>query len=210
MRKIMFSDEYGLTRAVLEGRKTQTRRIVHESALNDWEIHDKYHNLPDAVGHRMDFEYFMSKYARYEVGEKVAVAQAYKNIESELPVPISDNEFEQKQAYHIYGDKAGWNNKMFVSADLMPHRIRITNVRVERLQDISPEDCKAEGIWFNAEDKAWYYGEAGSRYRLISSDPYDWKVMARAAFMRLIDYTCGKGVWDSNPWVFVYNFELVQ
>lgn len=35
----------------------------------------------------------------------------------------------------------GWDNKMFVRAEHMPHRIRITDIRVERLQDISDEDC---------------------------------------------------------------------
>lgn len=37
MKKIMFNDKYGLTKAVLEGRKTQTRRIVNESLIDEYD-----------------------------------------------------------------------------------------------------------------------------------------------------------------------------
>lgn len=98
----------------------------------------------------------------------------------------------------------GWKNKMFVKADLMPHHICITNIRVERLQDISEEDCLKEGIW--RDDNVglegvtyWYHGLANSSFRT-----------AKEAYASLIDKISGKGTWESNPWVFVYDFELVK
>ena len=42
---------------------------------------------------------------------------------------------------------AGWSNTMFTKADLMPHHIRITDIKIERLQNISDEDCFKEGIF---------------------------------------------------------------
>lgn len=54
----------------------------------------------------------------YHAGEVVAIAQKYRECNRNV----------------CLADKAGWNNKMFVLADLMPNRIRITSRRVERLQ----------------------------------------------------------------------------
>lgn len=45
-----------------------------------------------------------------------------------------------------FKDKASWNNKRFVKGDLMPHQIRIIDVRIERPQDITDESCLKEGI----------------------------------------------------------------
>ena len=119
MKKIMFSDAFCLTKAVLNGSKTMTRRVLRDNVpLGNWEETQKH--LP------------------YKVGEVVAIAQSYKEI-----YPNAD--------FEMIGDKfmtesAGWTNKMFVRADLMPHHIRITDVKIERLQDISDEDCTKEGV----------------------------------------------------------------
>jgi len=179
MKKVMFNDKYGLTQAVLDGRKTMTRRIVPERYLGEFpnEV-----DLCEAIynGHA-----FMK-------GEVVAVAQAYKDILS----PDS------------WSNDAGFANKMFVKANLMPHKIRITSVRVERLQDISDEDCLREGImrkWIEAGSLYHYYlpGVPVNNKHDIYSTPID-------AFAALIDKISGKGTWYKNPFVFVYEFELVK
>ena len=135
MKKIMFSDKFRLTQAVLDGRKTQTRRIVKDvnliQYLNELE---EFGTLNDIRGDIVALDN-----ALYEVGEIVAIAQRYSDIEN-LP-------FDRKYDIERGGkERAGWNNKMYVEAMYMPHRIRITNVRIERLQDCSCEDCIAEGI----------------------------------------------------------------
>ena len=93
---------------------------------------------------------------------------------------------------------------MFVRADLMPHQILITRIRIERLQDISEEDCLAEGIW--TRSGKWYCYDIIKR-GMASYDPYP---DPREAYSVLIDRISGKGTWESNPWVFVYDFELVK
>lgn len=93
---------------------------------------------------------------------------------------------------------------MFVRADLMPHHIRITDIKIERLQDISDEDCLKEGIfkWDAGQKDIPFYS---FHYADIPdySNPCD-------AFAELIDKVSGKGTWESNPYVFVYEFELID
>ena len=147
MKKIMFSDEFLLTQAVLDGRKTQTRRIIPKDFFSlTWDKRDDTLVYENGMGDFIDVR--NSKYAQYKVGEVVAVAQSYETISN----AISKTESKEKAVFYckvmkacfpdaiIPEDKeeiAGWYNKMFTRGDLMPHQIRITNVRVERLQDIS-------------------------------------------------------------------------
>ncbi len=143
----------------------------------------------------------MARHTRYKVGEVVAVAQSYKDAGVNY-LPEEDDEFG---CYNFPAEQTnGWTNKMFVRADLMPHQIRITNVRVERLQDISDEDCIKEGIWM-AENVGfqgvsyWYPNLCNSKFKT-----------PREAYAALIDRISGKGTFESNPYVFVYEFELIK
>lgn len=210
MKKIMFNDGYGLTQAVLDGRKTQTRRMLNPTMFfQRLETYEGWSNedisawkrscnrrLDEAQGNTLQqmLDYALSS-SRYKVGEVVAVAQKYKDIALDMPVELAAELIKQP----------GWNNKMFVKADLMPHRVRITNIRVERLQDISDEDCIAEGIYPKANGR-WYCYDVVRRMG-VSYDPYP---DPREAYAALIDKISGKGTWESNPWVFVYNFYLVK
>lgn len=206
MKKIMFNDRYGLTEAVLNGRKTQTRRIItcpkefkgewvagfyvykrqSDNAIIQWPC------MYDADECTFDGGEILPK---YKVGEVVAVAQSYKDC------GLFD-------IYRGSEDTAGWANKMFVRADLMPHHIRITNVRVERLQDISDEDCIKEGVC------KWTKDEELFKYDLADGfEMFEWRDKPRTpreAYAVLIDRISGKGTWESNPYVFVYDFELVD
>lgn len=187
MKKIMFNDQYGLTKAVLERRKTQTRRIIKDADLLQClkELED------DGVLKCIKGDIVAQGNALYEIGEIVAIAQAYK---------------ECKRFVYLQ-ESAGWNNKMSVKSELMPHHIRITDVRVERLQDISDEDCIAEGIMqgirrFNNGETVFYKFENKDNPFVFSK--------AREAYAALIDKISGKATWNANPFVFVYGFELIK
>ena len=95
------------------------------------------------------------------------------------------------------------------------HHIKITDVRVERLQDISDEDCLCEGIKFryvnmnfgNSLTREDYYYEYLDRY---GEKDYYGTDSPKKTFSMLIDKVSGKGTWESNPWVVAYDFELVD
>lgn len=217
MKKIMFNDEYGLTQAVLDGRKTMTRRIIKcpRTFKGEWvagfNIHRRHSGkkivgwpcMYDADEREFDMGEILPK---YKVGEVVAIAQRYKDV-----VGKRDEAQETLCLYKI-GEKyltmeemgAGWNNKLFVRADLMPHHIRITNIKIERLQGISDEDCFKEGIF------KWDAGQKDIPfYSFHYADIPDYND-PRDAFAELIDKVSGKGTWASDPYVFVYEFELID
>lgn len=196
----MFNDRYGLTQAVLAGRKTITRRVATTQKIEcpniGWGIEGKERGK--RVLCSCSEILAMSRYAK---GEIVAIAQAYKDIPW----------FSEREEYcrNMPEYTAGWTNKMFVAAKYMPHHIFITEIKVERLQDISNGDCLKEGI-----DCVYEYPIAASselipngygvkKIRRLGSTP-------RTAFAAMIDKISGKGTWASNPWCFCYTFELID
>lgn len=196
----MFNDKYGLTDAVLSGRKTQTRRII-PSADHENRRYEGAPRIINPDGTKSVLAQFSDKrvLSAYAVGEVVAIAQAYKNI-PEFPLLSKQGIEELKQS-------PGWRNKMFVGPVLMPHHIRITNIRVERLQDISDNDCLAEGIGVFPDRKICEYG-----FRFVKGEALHWigADSLRQVYASLIDKVLGKGTWDSNPFVFAYEFELID
>lgn len=218
MKKIMFNDEFSLTQAVLEGRKTMTRRIIKcpRTFRGEWVAGFNIHRSPsdkkivgfpcmyDADEREFDMGDILPK---YELGEVVAIAQSYMDVDR----------FHRKgknAAYLEYLDSIlpelklhpGWTNKMFVKADLMPRHIEFTDRKVERLQDISDEDCLKEGIIhaYTYNDGIKIYHTPHTKRGYLSTD------VAQQAFAFLIDKVSGKGTWDSNPYVFCYEFVLVD
>lgn len=228
-KKIMFNDKFGLTQAVLDGRKTMTRRIIKPQPQDCSSRHKDYigaswknepmHLIMDEDNYAFckycgyGVDYYKDKglfNALYKVGEVVAIAQSYMDVDR----------FHRKgknAAYLEYLDSIlpelklypGWGNKMFVKADLMPHHIEITGIKVELLQDISDEDCLKEGVY--RLDSA--NGSGGIAYSFANASDkkhiglYD---TPREAFAVLIDKVSGKGVFQSNPYVFVYEFNLIK
>lgn len=212
----MFNDQYELTKAVLEGRKTQTRRIIKiprtfkGKDIGGFYVYTRETDSEIAMGtclHDADGFGFEGGeiLPRYKVGEIVAIAQSYKDLGYiETALDISPKDWRIVRG--TLGKSKGWDNKMFVRAEACVHQIKITNVWIEYLQDISDEDCLAEGI---------YKGQCGSidthlmdaYYYRGDIQPY---CTPRIAYANLIDKISGKGTWESNPLVFVYEFELVK
>ena len=220
MKKIMFNDRYGLTQAVIEGRKTMTRRRINPMPKDCATAHKNcwgadWSDKPMSLVVDRDTGDIYCEYcgngvrlydggyhykAKYKIGEVVAVAQSYNEVVREFTslalVP-------------------GSTNKMFVKAELMPHQIRITGIKCERLQDISDAECMKEGV---VGGIIGYY-VPGIKCKDWSKESYvdtedgrTWKLFPtpREAFASLIDKVSGLGAWQRNPWVVAYEFELVK
>lgn len=199
MKKIMFNDKFGLTKAVLNGKKTMTRRIVSEKLLERWSDYEAFCNSVCTEGIITERQYyneinFYLDNSKYKIGEVVAVAQSYKDaIVRFIPLGSFNYPAESTKA---------WNNKMFVQPDLMPHQIQITDIFIQKLHDISDEDCLKEGINEATRDFPWYWYEYNNK-KFIFNEP-------RQAFASLIDKVYVNGTWEENLYVFGYEFKLIK
>lgn len=201
MKKMMFNEKYGMQNAVLSRTKTKTRRNGNKVAkkyasycvANEMKGNEDYLSLE---------EYAISK-SPYKVGDVVAISQPYEQIEYHLGIMARCmiNPFGSPK------ENPGWTNKMYVKAELMPHHVRITEVRFEQLKCISDEECLEEGIYrrddvidcnMNPVVRYQYYGTPE-----MFSSPRD-------AFASLIDKISGKGTWEKNEYVYVYGIERVD
>lgn len=193
MKKIMFNDLYGLTEAVIDGRKTQTRRIAYEKPFKHIRICGFIMEGKDKGKLAINDGNEIVAKSTYKMGEIVAVAQRYCDI------PFANDIF-------IRAVPIGWSNKMFVKSSLMPHQIKITNIRCERLQDISTDDCMKEGIYcshIEGIDDAYSYDATNDRFK-----PKRWYRTPIEAYKML---SCKLHLhWGSNPLVFVYDFQLIK
>lgn len=255
MKKIMFNDRYGLTKAVLDGHKTMTRRFVPDRMAQLLDVSSKgvliipKNSIPDSMTPEQFAEEFAKhpgvitfekndvkevkpatdireeciKLAPYKVGEIVAIAQRYKDCGYDpnmlqltfVPQPTI---FPDLDPYHPYQGwvelplkyHKGWNNKMFVHAELMPHKIQITDIKVERLQDINNEDCLKEGVFLDVTAPECYQ----PFYTFVNSKTKDNTPIGfgnpQYAFQVLIDKLSGFGTWERNDWQFAYTFKLIK
>lgn len=194
MQKIMFNDQYGLTQAVLEGRKTQTRRIAYQEPFK------YYFNCGFCTEGKdkgkltiNDGNEIVAK-SHYKIGEVLAVAQRYEDIPMEPSIRT------------ILCKHPGWNNKMFVTAKAMPHQIKIINIRVQHLKDISTDDCMKEGIICSHIDgiaDAFSYDATNDSKRKKW-----WYESPNVAYWMLCDKL--HLIWNFSTLVFVYDFVLVK
>lgn len=188
MKKIMFNDKYGLTKAVLSGYKTVTRRIMNRQPD------------PDDIAYMEPKDYPCQP--PYKVGEIVAVAQRYSTIAAGHP-DVDTFLLQVAKAHKIsiesVQDFEGWNNKMFTKVELIPHQIQILDIRPKRLQDITEEDCMKEGVRF-VENSDGYFSNG-------ISDGYTTPI---SAFAALIDEISGRRIWERNPFVWRIGFKLVK
>lgn len=207
MKKIMFNDKYYLTDLVLNGIKTQTRRIIkiNPEIIKNFNL-EYYNNTLDVI---QDEKVLMETFFKhnesklpYKKGEVIAIAQSYTKCGYECYSYRDTDEymFIYRNNKDIPISPSGVNNKMFVSAKLMPHHIRITDIRIQNLQDISNEDCLAEGITEATQEFPWY--SFGNKSFLFG-EPKD-------TYAALINKISGKETWEKNPLVLVYDFELVN
>lgn len=150
----------------------------------------------DADGREFDGGEILPK---YKIGEVVAIAQSYKDAGYDTHDTFGE--------CRSIGSYPGWKNKRFVKAEYMPRHISITNIKIERLQDISDEDCIREGVvtGTDRDTNMPFYGI----YDDVKDIGYPF-YSPREAFAALIDKISGRGTWNNNLYTFAYEFELID
>lgn len=205
MKGLMFNNKHSLEDEVLDATKTMTRRHISNKLINqyeEWIENARCISVPEGTSYET-LEEFLSKRTPYEIGEVVAIKQAYN---------IAIHELDWCNRL-IYKDEAGWNNKMFVCNDLMPHQAKIAKVFPQRLQDISNEDCLKEGV---IKNQIGYYvkgirlNSIHGSYTIVDDVAYKLFPTPKEAYAALINKLNGKGTWDKNDWVWAIEFELIK
>ena len=200
---ILFKGE--MVRAILEGRKTQTRRECKSPGQKaSWNVGDiLYVKETWGVGTRPD------PYQGAVSGIEYRADEAYLDQYANLRIfPFDDFDCEKYEG-------RGWRPSRFMPKAIARIWLKVTNVRVERLLDISEADAIAEGIEFGDLQIYGMVGSMGTRYRdyrlqgavcvntVILSD-------ARESYFSLWDSINGAGSHKENPWVFVIEFERIE
>lgn len=194
-RPILFSAP--MVRAILDGSKTQTRRVVNKKHLAQIDL-----SRGAVVAN-------WSKPMPYgQTGDRLWVRESFWGCDlpgyGDQPCVVYDDEWEGKEYKPAeprpWGRKFGRIPSIHMPRESSRITLEVNGVRVERLQDISEADAKAEG--------APGYEEG------VDAPPpdgeHEWSY--RASFQRLWESINGPGSWDLNPWVWAVElkrFELV-
>lgn len=191
----------------IRNRKTQTRRIISFNKKTKAAVGDE-----EAVSRQKSNEATVKP--RYTIGEVIYLKEPYYKAESgrivyrfDCPDCISPP----------LNSTIKWKNKLFMPESVARYFIRITGVRIEPLQDIRDEDCIKEGIIEKrAEGRDLTDNNSISAYGIpeMATDTTvyatDWYDTPREAYAVLFDSINGKGTWHSNPFVWVYDYELIR
>lgn len=183
MKPIIFSGP--MVRAILDGNKTQTRRVVRDAHFCDDPFVVEGLYASDGCGTLVN--------ARYNPGDILWVKETWQpHPEAGLSYPEGKIPWDAicyaaDFSAEEYQDSKPWKPSIYMPRDAARIFLKVTSVRVERLQDISEEDAKAEGVTL----------KFGHTYR--------------EAFEELWESINGKKhPWKSNPWVWVYEFERCE
>lgn len=207
MKGICFKEP--LHEKTVKNMKVQTRRIIKPQPLDIVCSTIIDNKLLFETRDENDALVFLKP--RYNVGDVLYLKEPYKKWTRGL------SEGRHTSILYKYGedtpcDKVGtegssyytdWKNKLFMPAYAARHYIKITSVRAERLQDISDEDSIKEGI---EEERNWGNGTEWFTY-CNGTHSFD---TPRESYKALINSIDGKDTWDSNPWVWVYDYELIE
>ncbi len=212
-RPIIFSGP--MVRALIEGRKTQTRRLVKgvpsQPEANCHPNHTARHLAPylDAycgqprtaenprgmgewwnwwqVDDRACLPQFRVGYAP---GDRLRVRETWGNA------------YAGEIAYRADGEPRApleWRSPIFMPRRFSRLTLTVTDVRVQRLQDISEADAVAEGVDAGETSR-------GIMWRAYGEDQNCWVDTARMSFIHLWDSIHGADAWSANPWVSVIHF----
>lgn len=225
IRPIIFSGP--MVRAIIGGRKTQTRRIIKLSTTNadrSWRLdcHDvgaAIFTRPNRVvmGHEVVTECVKIEcpygqpddrlWVRETWAVDADIAQARREHEDMMPGLRHGPYFRADPVHENSG--LIWRPAIHMPRWASRITLEVTGVRVERLQDISENDAKAEGINWSYDRDPFASGPSACRYG-NSALPGRGFNTAKFAFENLWDSINAKRApWSSNPWVWVIEFRLL-
>jgi hypothetical protein len=216
---ILFSSE--MVKAILEGRKTQTRRVIIPQPPEIWDFvkpikNNEVNIISWCFYNSKDSDFHGYKNSKYQIGDRLYVRENYRLVcypyhdgkyiygEALLEYLADGDEFVCPADYEEWW-KETWRKH---SSDIRPNIfmpkwaariwLEFTGIRVERLQDISEEDAKKEGAsligWDIKYKETFHYPSYKASFKQL------WEsINAKRGFP-----------WELNPWIWVYEFKRIK
>lgn len=209
MHPILFSTE--MVKAILEGRKTQTRRIKGLEFINESFCNWQYLGVGDDGLHRMKNEYGATNgikcpYGKVDdvlwVRETWCLSTPYGPEDYYFSYKVHDSPTIKASSKYDYHSPDKWKPSIHMPFEACRIFLRIKSIRLERLQDISAQDAIAEGIE-NIPGQTLRWRTYYHRNQVIADNPI-------RSFNSLWISINGEKSLRSNPWVWVIEFERIQ
>lgn len=203
-KPILFST--AMVKAILDGRKTQTRRIV-KPPFQQW--------LQESYGDN-EWSKTALNFSKIQVGDILWVRETWNTRDAEFVYKASPDLFKQTRWYKeiekVFTQQSlempepenciKWKPSIHMPKDACRLFLRVTDViRIERLQDISEQDALAEGI--KRFSKAPIYGYQNYLHQ------ESFCITAKESFQTLWQKINGINSWNENPFVWVYSFNKI-
>lgn len=215
-RPILFSGP--MVRAILEGRKTQTRRVAKKSVR-----HPDLGNLytPGALVLEHEPQHVIERACPYgQPGDRLWVREATIKVEDhgyEGPVYVESDEGracldgglapDPDDCVEVEPYELRIRPSIHMPRSYCRIVLEIVSVRVERLQDINDADAQAEGVEGHYVEDGWYW----RNYLLSDADAAVSPMLTSAedSFRSLWESINGAGTWAANPWVWAVEFRRI-
>ena len=191
-----------MVQAIMAGQKTQTRRIFKDHPRKPTDVSKK-----DLASLFKTFPTYMSWFNQYgQIGDLLWVRETWQKIENDRIIYKAD-----------YDDTfVPWRPSIYMTKKAARIWLKITDIRIERLHDISEEDAIKEGIRVPVSDDAsvWFaIGKENSAIQFLPNKVFWGEIkptqfeLLKAFFAELWCDINGRDSWDANPWVWVITFE---
>lgn len=212
MKPILFNTE--MVKAILNGRKTVTRRIVKlDLGLADIDRNDEdYFYVPDRDG---DYHH-ITKFSSYQVGDILYVKETWCYGTDTFsimldPEPLPKDILYKADFCYLENGIVKWRPSIHMPKEAARIFLKVTNIKVQRLQSITDEEAIKEGLLPEVDEGS--FGEEIHFYKDYSGHN-NW-CTPRGSFKGLWNSTIKKQDlerydWKANPWVWVIEFERIN
>lgn len=202
-RPVIFNGE--MVRAILDGRKTQTRRSISDRHLHLIDVASQVgecYPLESGIDHANSQSYYREHCPFGKVSDRLWVRETW------TPESIDAEDGNYSPDYRAMANgqplDGRWTPSIHMPRWASRITLEITGVRVERLQDISEADAINEGIDADSLD------ESQDKYDCIADHNMTGRPTARGHFSDLWQSIYGAENWRANPWVWVIEFRRVD
>lgn len=197
-RGMIFNDE--MVRALLSGKKKQTRRVISDRHIHLFDVASNVgecYSLESGAEHANSQSYYREFCPFGSVGDRIWVRETWARY--------NIDQYTHDMAYRAtppedWPDGGRWRPSIHMPRWASRITLEITDVRVEQLNAISENDAQSEGVG-KLREGFWQHYQPGWTQHQLS---------ARGSFATLWKSIYGEESWNSNPWIWVIEFRRFE